>query len=916
MSASIVGRERELGAITAYLAEENWPRTLLLAGEAGVGKSTLWQAGLDVAAGSGFTLLATRPLEVEAKLAYAGVGDLLAGRHEALDELPGPQAAALRAALLLESPASGAVDERAVSVAFLGALRSLSAGQPLLVAVDDVQWLDEPSARVLAYAGRRLEADRVAFLVAVRSEARAEAPVELERAFPGVAELLAAGLALEDVHALLREQLGLTLPRPALHELHAATQGNPYFALELGRRVAEREGHLAGPSLPPTLRQLTEARIAALPDETQDVLAAAAALASPTVAIAAQATGRDAVAALVPAIEGEVVAVASGRIRFAHPLLSAASYAAAAADRRRDLHVALAELVEEPEERARHLALAAAGPDADIAAALDEAAGLARARGAPSAAADLLEEARALTPPEDRLSALRRSAAAAGHFFEAGDTRRARALLDEALPLLPGGLDRARALIILARVRSYDDDIAAAVDLLQQAAAEAVGDPRLAARAHEMLSGILFRLRERLAEGVEHAQRAAELARSAGDDDLVADAVGSQLICEAALGAEEARETIAAASACGDAGRQSRALGGVGFPVAVVRMWWEELDEAVAGFEELRAHAEAIGDESSVPYVDVLLAQAECLRGNLAAAAEYAAEAAARAEQAGQATLVGYGLAVRALAAAYAGDEEVARRTGDRSLELARATIGRPGEQFATAALGLLEVSLERNAEAVDVLAPLVAYTREHEVREPGLTRFLPDFVEALGGLGRLDEAEEHLDWYAGNAERLGRRSALGAATRCRGVLAAARGDTGAALACFGDAVTHHREAPIPFDLGRSLLALGAARRRAKERRAAREALTEARELFGTVGASIWEQRAAAELARIGGRAPSAGELTPVERRVAELVAAGRSNKEIAGALYLSTRTVEGHLSRVYGKLGIHSRVELARKLA
>ena len=227
----------------------------------------------------------------------------------------------------------------------------------------------------------------------------------------------------------------------------------------------------------------------------------------------------------------------------------------------------------------------------------------------------------------------------------------------------------------------------------------------------------------------------------------------------------------------------------------------------------------------------------------------------------------------------------------------------------------MLELSLERDAEAVEALAPLVAFAREHEMREPGLTRFVPDLVEALVALGRLDEAEDNLAWYTGNAERLQRRSALGSAARGRGFVAAARGDTATAMTCFDEAVAHHREAPIPFDRGRSLLALGAARRRAKERRAARESLLEARELFGGLGARLWEQRAASELARIGGRAPSAGELTPVERRVAELVAAGRSNKEVAGALYLSTRTVEGHLSRVYAKLGVRSRVELARKL-
>jgi DNA-binding CsgD family transcriptional regulator len=469
---------------------------------------------------------------------------------------------------------------------------------------------------------------------------------------------------------------------------------------------------------------------------------------------------------------------------------------------------------------------------------------------------------------------------------------------------------------VLASVRSYDDDIGAAVELLEEAIAVGTAEPRVAGAAHELLAGIFFRLRERLPESVDHARAAAAIARDVDDGQLLAAALGAQLVSEATLGREEAPETLAAAMAAGDAGQAARVMGGAGFQVAVVQMWWEQLDESVAGFAALRGRAEQIGDESSIPYIDVLLAQAECLRGNLAAASEYANEAAARAEQAGQETLAAYGLALRALAAAYTGDEELARTAARQALEGAGLTTGRPAEQFATAALGLLELSLGRTAEAVDVLAPLVAFARLHELREPGLTRFVPDLVEARVALGRLDEAEADLAWYAGNAELLHRGSALGSAARCRGFAAAARGDTATALRCFDEAVDHHRRAPIPFDRGRSLLARGAARRRAKERRAARESLLEARELFGGLGARIWEGRAAAELARIGGRAPSAGELTPVERRVAELVAAGRSNKEVASALYLSTRTVEGHLSRVYGKLGVHSRVELSRKLA
>jgi DNA-binding CsgD family transcriptional regulator len=327
------------------------------------------------------------------------------------------------------------------------------------------------------------------------------------------------------------------------------------------------------------------------------------------------------------------------------------------------------------------------------------------------------------------------------------------------------------------------------------------------------------------------------------------------------------------------------------------------------------AVAEATGDESSVPYIHVLLAQTECLRGFFDAAATHAEEGALRAEQVGQETLVAYALALRALAGSHRGHEDAVRADVARALALARSTSGRPAEHFATAALGLLELSLGRNAEAGDVLSPLVAFAREQELREPGMTRFVPDLVEALVACERLDEAEDHLAWFEGNAERLQRASGQGAAARCRGLVSAGRGDVAGAIEAFEQALLHHDRVPLPFDRARTLLALGAARRRAKERRTARAALEEARAVFVTLGARVWEQRSAAELARIGGRAPSAGELTPVERRVAELVAAGNTNREVAAALFLSTRTVEGHVSRVYGKLGVRSRVELTRKL-
>ena len=909
MSAAIVGREDELAALARFLGGDEWPRTLLLEGQPGAGKTTLWEHAVDESREQ-YRVLAARPLEMEAKLAYSGVGDLLDGMHAAFDELPAPQAHALRAALLLETPDPGGVDQRGVALGFLGVLRALAGERPVLVAVDDLQWLDAASTRVLLSAGRRLADEHVALLLALRESERAKLGFAPERALPAFSRVAVEGLTLEQLHRLLQGRLGVILPRPALRTVHTTAAGNPLFALELARALDE--GRV---TVPDSLNDLVVARVAAMPPETRGALLAGAALADPTLALIGAATGGDGAAALGPAVEAELVGVGSGRVRFTHPLLAAAAYASAGPAERRDVHAALAAHVR-PEERARHLALAADGPDAQVAAALDDAAGLARARGAPAEAAELLEEARRLTPAEAVADALRREVEAAEHHFEAGDARRARVLLDAAVAELPAGVERARALIGLARVRSYDDDIRAAVELLEAAVADAAEAPLVQGRAHEILSGILFRLRERLAEAVAHAQAALEIARQHDDNGLAAAALGSLVLAEATLGSEDAPATLAAASAAGAVGRGTRAMGGAEFQVAVVRMWWEQLDDAKASFEEMLAVADEIGDESSVPYIRVLLAQTECLRGSFAEAAAHADEGAVRAEQVGQQTLVAYALALRALADAHRGDEDGARSAAVQALSLAGSTSGRPAEHFATAALGLLELSLGRCAEAVGVLTPLVDFARRENLREPGVTRFVPDLVEALIACERPDEAEGHLAWFEANAERLERASGLAASARCRALLAAGRGDLAGALTELEHALELHGRSPIPFDRARTLLALGVARRRANERREARTTLQEARAVFRSLGATRWEQRAVEELARIGGRAPGPGELTPVEQRVVELVAAGSTNREVAAALFLSTRTVEGHLSRVYGKLGVRSRVELVRKLA
>jgi DNA-binding CsgD family transcriptional regulator len=351
------------------------------------------------------------------------------------------------------------------------------------------------------------------------------------------------------------------------------------------------------------------------------------------------------------------------------------------------------------------------------------------------------------------------------------------------------------------------------------------------------------------------------------------------------------------------------------FQAAFAWLWWDEIDRARAAFQTLRAQAAELSDESSLAYVLVMGAQIDCVRGDVNSAMRHSEEGYALTEQAGQATVGAYLLALRALADAIAGELEPGRERAAQALVVAARTNGRPAEHFARAALGLLELSAGRPAAVVSALGPLVAFLRAEQIVEPGAARVVPDQIEALIALRELEAAEELLDWYEGNARRLRRTSAVGAAARCRGLLAGAREDVDNAVARLGEAVELHEAVPIPLERARSRLAYGAALRRARQKAAARMALESAAGELDAIGARVWAEQARAELARVGGRPPSSGTLTTTERRVAELVGQGLQTKQVAARLFVSPKTVEGHLSRIYAKLGVTSRTELAHRL-
>ena len=911
MEAELIGRDEELQRVQRFLeAVPAGSRVLLITGEAGVGKTSLWQAAVGRAQAADMRAIAARPSEAETSFAYAALGDLLGPHPGVLDDLPGPQRRALEVALLVaergEKP-----DQQAVARATLTGLRSLARAAPLIVAVDDVQWLDRPSAAVLGFAARRLTGEPIGLLLAQRTAGAAPAPLDLDRAPDGdrLDHLVLAPLSLGAVQRLLRRRLDWVPSRPVLHQVHELSGGNPFFALELGRAVQTRSLHLQpGERLPVTLEALVGARLHGLSPAARRGLAVAASMRQPTLAVVNAVAG-DAV--LAEAEDAQIVDIRDGVVRFAHPLLASGAYAATDPATRRALHAAVAERVTEPEERARHLALAAAGPDEAVASALDDAGRRAESRGAPAAAAELFERAAHLTRPGQPAEVRRRITDAATCAFQAGDSRRAREMLEELIRTTGHGPDRARALVRLALVRGYDDDLRVAEALLREAIENADGDAELLADAHSQLAGMLFRLRERLRQAVEHGTAGATSKRV----ETNAEALGARLLAEAALGDPNAPRTLRRALELDAHCRSRRVIARPLFQVAFTWLWWDELERARTAFETLRAQAAELGDESSLAYVLVMGAQIECVRGDVTSAMSHADEGYALTEQTGQATIGAYLLALRALADAIAGELEQGRERAERALAIAARTNGRPAEHFARAALGQLEQSAARPAEVVRALGPLVDFLRAEQIVEPGAARVVPDQAEALIALRELDAAEELLDWYEGHARRLNRTSALAASARCRGLLAGAHGDVDGALARLRDAVDLHEGVPIPVERARSRLAYGSALRRARQKAAARAELEAAASGFDSVGARVWADRARAELARVGGRPPSSGALTPTERRVAELVAQGLQTKQVAARLFVSPKTVEGHLSRIYGKLGISSRTELAHRL-
>jgi len=897
MSPEIVGREEELASLRAFFEQaEGGPGALVLQGEPGMGKSTLWLAGVEEARLRGLRVLSSRPAEAEHGLAHAGLGDLFEGiLGDVLPALAPPRRHALEVALLVEEAHDDPVDHRALAVAVRDVLDGLSDRQPVVVAVDDVQWLDPSSAGALAFALRRLEEKNVRVLLARRLVAGAEVS-ELESALPP--EHVELGpLSVGAVHRLLRDRLGRSFARQTLLRIHDRSGGNPFFALEIASALDGDVDPLEPLPVPPTLDGLVRVRLTDLPPATREALGLASAIGTPSEALLERAGVPK--GAFDPALAANVVERENGTIRFTHPLLSSAVYNDIG-DQRQSVHARIAKVVDDPVLCASHLALSREEPDADVATTLDEAAILAADRGASAVAAELSEQALRLTPETEVDERGRRALTAARANQAAGEWTRARTIATSLADAELGAL-RAEALIVLAELESIDDSIA----LLEGALLAAESSPVLQTEIQIRLASAV-RFREGFVRAHQRAGAALELAERLDDDALRVQALAVLADLGSGMGDKEARAQAARAIELADELGQPR-LEHIAADVAWIAL------EPQAVRQHLEDEFERWRERDEPRSADALwqLALIELEAGSWELAAEQAARARDIAFQ--------YGIEIpqhhlpTALIAVHRGQLDFARETSMRALDLAEKHLGLH-PPYHLAVIGL--VALWRGDAATGAEWFGRAHSRALQLGwfEPAHRPWTDEYVEALLELGRIDEAVEVLDLWEADAKRVGREKVLAHVMRCRGQIAAARGDIDEAMALLDGAVARHEELDDRYGGARALLALGVLRRRARQKRLARDAIVEALAGFEQLGAATWIDRATSELGSIGGRTREEG-LTPAERRVAVLVAEGRTNREVAAALFLGERTVASHLTHIYAKLGIRSRTELARVL-
>ena len=904
----MIGRAREAAAIVRFSRRvPEGPVGLLIEGEAGIGKTTIVDEAVRLARVADYRVLQVRPAEAEADLSYAALTDLVGGIFDAVsDDVPIPQRQALEVALLRRE-ASASADPRTTASALLSVVTLLASREPLVIVIDDAQWLDPASGRAIEFVSRRLP-PRAGIVVAHRPMAGRDCPIDLVRALPPAAleHIVVGPLSLAAISELVQSRVRLRISRPLLVRLAEASDGNPFYALEIAGALA-RVPAVPSPGeplpVPDTLRDLRSDRVDLLSPSARIVASASAALSRPTAEILEAALGKDidVAAALLELEEAGLLTSDDDRLRFSHPLLASAIYGSLPVARRRDLHRQLAEATNDPEEQARHLARAQRTPEEPAAARIEAAAALATRRGAPEAAAELYAAACRLTPTNQPEDLARRMVDGAHALTLAGDFDAARSRAMQALDAGRAPAIRARALMLLGSLATYTDGIDARIEYQTRALVEA-GDDR------ELRIEILLALFEQIAtdpaRAAEYAEEAIALLQDGGDHSAMARALIAKFIAQAVLGHGAQTELLDKAMAL-------EARGPLSVYPLIWFHWVDDLEAARASYRRLTRRSEDRGDAVGAAEMAEFLAMAEFRAGNWPEAVRLLDAACDTLDQLDLRGPLIASFADRSVIDAHRGELYRARATV--ATILAVDGLDPFWRMVCHSAQGAVEFCAG-HYEAADR-----AWTQmREEAAVVGWKDFLddrsePDHVETLVVLGRLDDARrllDHLEWRGRTLPRVWIDAGL---PRARALILAAEGSV-------AEALTLVEEAPgtpsLPFEEARRALVRGQLERRSNRRLAARESLSRARAAFEALGSPPWVERVQAEMGRLGLRHREPDELTESERRIAELAATGMTNRAVADAAFVSPKTVEANLARVYRKLGIRSRAELGARMA
>jgi DNA-binding CsgD family transcriptional regulator len=900
----LLGRDHERQEIEQALARSRSGASAVLAlvGEPGIGKTAL----LDYAASraEGMQLLRARGIESEAQIPFGSLLELIRPALVLLDKIPQPQAEALEGALALR-PGS-AQDRFALGAATLSLLAAYAEQAPVAVLVDDAQWLDGSSAQALLFAFRRLVADPIAVLVAVRDGE----PSLLDGA--DLPALRISGLTSDEAASLMPE-----VPPGMASRLHRATAGNPLALLELASSAPDLDlAPDGGPVLvPASISRAFLSRFGRLGQAARQALVLAATSDTGDLATLERAAAGLEIdlSGLAAAESARLVRLGPGTVEFRHPLARSAVYADAPASQRRAAHRALAAALpdRDVDRRAWHLAAAAVGTDEPASAALAQAAARSRDRSAYATAAAAFERAGRLAADGETRARLLWQAAETG--WLAGLTARAVALLDEARALAANPRTRVEIDGLAGHIAALRGPVMRGYAILTAAAGGADPEQAVVMLAEAASACLYAGDPVRMLPVAEQAWAGLPASPSARARFLAAMALGMARIFggHAAAGAEALHEAVTLAEKSAEVRDDLRLLPWLAFAPLFLRETGTGRSLLEHSLQAARAHA-AVG---VLPFALNLIARDRATTDRWAVAEATYQEAIGLARESGQQTQLASGLAGLAWLQARRGREKESRTCAAEALKLCRDLGTRLFEIWATAALGELELGLGDAALAVTHLEHQRQLLAELAITDPDLSP-AAELVDGYLKLGRYGDAQRVTAQFTAAADAKGQPWSVARALRCRGMLAE---DTGFA-ADFERAISLHEQTPDAFEAARTRLAYGERLRRSRNRVLAREQLRAAVDTFDDLDARPWADRARAELAATGETrrprdASGINELTPQELQIALLLAGGKTTRETAAALFLSPKTVDYHLRHVYQRLGIHSRDELTQRM-